>query len=467
MPFSSMRTSVARLSALGGNTGNSLAHEPFESRLSIPGGRRRLPGVSPRCYKIAVLAPSKLRALPGSFWLLWGGSLIDRLGSFVGPFLAIYLTEKRGLSVAQAGIVVSLYGAGSLAAGPTGGALADRFGRRAALVFALSSSALAMLNLALAHSILHVAAATLVLGFVGALYRPAVAAAVADLVAPEQRPRAYGLLYWANNLGFAVAIAAGGALAGQRFSLLFALDGGTSLVFALLVGLWFHESRPPLTAPSSSSARAGGAYRDPLALAFAGSCFLAALVLGQSLSTLPLQMRSHGIALPAFGGLLAINGALIVTIQPFSAQLLRGIARERILAGAALLMGIGFALGGLAHTPALYALSIAVWTLGEIALIPNAMSVMADLAPSAQRGGYQGMFSFAWSLSWCLAPALGSLVLERAGEGALAIGCALSGCAGAGGFLAVAAWGGRRWPSGLAKPAQGGEPREPGSDPVA
>jgi predicted MFS family arabinose efflux permease len=163
-------------------------------------------------------------------------------------------------------------------------------------------------------------------------------------------------------------------------------------------------------------------------------------------------MRAHGVPLPLFGGLLAINGALIVSIQPFSARLLAGIPRERVLAGAALLMGLGFGVGGLATTSQAYAASIAFWTLGEIALIPTAMSVMADLAPSTQRGNYQGLFHFSWSLSWCLAPVLGSQILQQAGSAALAGACALSGCVASGGFLVMAARGGSRWPHGVRSP---------------
>jgi len=40
------------------------------------------------------------------------------LGGFVMPLLALYLTGERGLSVEQAGLVVSLYGAGALLSGP-------------------------------------------------------------------------------------------------------------------------------------------------------------------------------------------------------------------------------------------------------------------------------------------------------------------------------------------------------------
>ena len=49
--------------------------------------------------------------LPRPFWVLWTGMLVNRAGSFVVPFLAIYLTQARGFSAAQAGIVAALYGA--------------------------------------------------------------------------------------------------------------------------------------------------------------------------------------------------------------------------------------------------------------------------------------------------------------------------------------------------------------------
>jgi hypothetical protein len=37
--------------------------------------------------------------LPPAFWYPWTGTLVNRLGAFVLPFLAIYLTASRGFSV--------------------------------------------------------------------------------------------------------------------------------------------------------------------------------------------------------------------------------------------------------------------------------------------------------------------------------------------------------------------------------
>ena len=51
------------------------------------------------------------RDLPRAFWLLWAGGLINRLGTFVQPFLSLYLSSQRGLSIETSGAVVSLVSA--------------------------------------------------------------------------------------------------------------------------------------------------------------------------------------------------------------------------------------------------------------------------------------------------------------------------------------------------------------------
>src|SRR6267142_5701288 len=75
--------------------------------------------------------------LPGVFWTVWWGLVINRLASFVLAFLSIYLVRERGFLPGQAGRGLALYGAGMTIAGPLGGLLADRIGRRATMLTAL------------------------------------------------------------------------------------------------------------------------------------------------------------------------------------------------------------------------------------------------------------------------------------------------------------------------------------------
>ena len=234
----------------------------------------------------AVISPTS-RGLPRSYWLLWTGALINRLGGFVAPFLALYLTGDRGLSVARAGLVVSLFGAGTFFSGPVGGQLADKLGRRHTLVLALVLGALAMLHLGAARSVAHIAVAAFLLGLLGELYRPAVSATIADLVPAQDRVRAFGLLYWAINLGFAFAGVVGGLISSKGFTVLFLADALTTLAFAAIIYLKIPETQPR-PAPGHRPQHWTTPFRDGPFVAFAGLTFAVALIFQQHIVALNL-----------------------------------------------------------------------------------------------------------------------------------------------------------------------------------
>ena len=137
--------------------------------------------------------------LPPAFWYLWTGTLINRIGGFVVPFLTLFLTGRRGLSVPQATFVIALWGGAQLAGSVAGGHAADRIGRRATLLVSLLGFAAVMVVIPLLRGYLPLAAGVAGIGFLGGLYRPAVGAAVADLVPERDRAHAYALLYWATK----------------------------------------------------------------------------------------------------------------------------------------------------------------------------------------------------------------------------------------------------------------------------
>src|SRR2546428_6714391 len=93
-----------------------------------------------------------LRALPRGAWILFAGSFLNKFGTFVLPFLTIYMT-RMGYSTPEAGLAVGSYGIGSLCASLIGGHLADRLGRRKTIVLSMFSWALSMLCLSQAGSL--------------------------------------------------------------------------------------------------------------------------------------------------------------------------------------------------------------------------------------------------------------------------------------------------------------------------
>ncbi len=378
--------------------------------------------------------------LPTTFWWLFGGMFVNRLGGFVLPFLALYLTRQHGFTPQQAGLFVSIYGLGIIGAGPLGGLLADRVGRRATMLVSLAGGGLLTIVFGFLRTPVEMGVATLLLGLVGEMYRPAMQAALGDLVPPGDRVRAFGLVYWAVNLGFGIGLGLAGFLADVSLRLLFVLDGLTSLGFAAMVFLRVGETRP--AAPAAAHRRAPlaellAAWRDRTYVAFLGLYLLFLLFFSQIFTTLPLYMASHGISPGGYGFSMSMNGLVIVLVQPVAGPIVRRFRPSRVLAVGAALAGLGFGAHALASTTPHFAMAAILWTLGEILSLPVSNAVAVEVAPAELRGRYQGALSTCWGIAGLTAPPLGTLVLARLGGAVLWGGCLLLGLLGCGGHLAL------------------------------
>ncbi|SBT48322.1 MDR family MFS transporter [Micromonospora auratinigra] len=369
--------------------------------------------------------------LPRAFWYLWTGTLINRLGSFVLVFLAIYLTQARHFSAAQAGLVIGLWGVGGAVGTTVGGTLADRWGRRPTLLTAHLGAATMMLGLGLARPLWTVALGALLLGMFAEAARPAFGAMMIDVVPEKDRLRAFSLNYWAINLGFACAAVLAGFAAQAGYLLLFVVDAATTVITALIIFTRVKETRSPAAAPSVKDAAPAGALRtiltDRVFLGFVALNLLAALVFLQHISMLPIAMGDSGLSPATYGSVIALNGVLIVIGQLFVPRLIRGRSRSHVLALAALVTGVGFGLTAFAGTAWLYGLTVLIWTVGEMLNSPSNATLIAELSPAALRGRYQGVFSLSWQLAGASAPVLGGLVREHAGNTQLWLGCAALG----------------------------------------
>ena len=376
-------------------------------------------------------------ALPATFWWLFSGQLVNALASFVFPFMALFLRD-RGFSTAQAGLTVSAFGAGTLLAAPLAGTLTDRLGRRPTMLGALLASGTAAALLP-ALPTAAIAPGLAVLGFVSHAYRPAAAAAVADVVPPAQVARAYGLLYWANNLGFGVSLLLGGSLVFLGFGPLFLADAATTLLFAALVWRRVPETRP------ATSGRGGleeAGYRavlgDGVFLGFLGLQICAVVVIFQFMVAVPIDLVSRGVSAAAYGRIMAVNGLLIALLQPAASRLFAARDPSWVLAAGALLLGAGFGSYPFCTSGWGFAAATAVWTLGEILTFPTAAALVANLSPPELRGRYQGAYSLSFGASMLASPILGSLALERLGSRGLWLSCAAVAAAVAGANLAAA-----------------------------
>lgn len=385
---------------------------------------------------------SLVEGLPPTYWLIWTGTLINRLGGFVIPFLTLYLTSQRAIPVSQAALMVSLFGAGSFLAQLSGGELTDRLGRRPVMLMSFFVTPIFMVILGLARDLVLISIATLIVGFFTDLYRPAVGAAIADLVPPESRTRAYGYNYWAINLGAAVAPILAGLMAQYDYLILFIADALTTAIFGFIVLFGIRETRPAQAhhaATQPISERISQLKRAPILLIYSLITLFFGMIYTQGYVSLPLDMQSHGLGPDQYGTAIAVNGFLIILVTIPVSNMARKWPRFETVAIASVLLGLGFGFTALASNFPLFALSVAIWTLGEIAGTSVGPTIIADLSPIDLRGLYQGIFGAAWGLSYFLGPLVGGWVYENLGANTLWIGCLVTGILIAFCYLALSA----------------------------
>lgn len=139
--------------------------------------------------------PSSFRGLPPLVWTLFAGTVVNRLGYLVTPFL-VFLLADRGITGSDISFVLGALGAGHLLGPALGGLLADRIGRRPTMLIGLIGSAVAQGALFLAPGLWTMAASALLLSTAGATVGPAAFALLADSVDTGWRQRAYALFNW-------------------------------------------------------------------------------------------------------------------------------------------------------------------------------------------------------------------------------------------------------------------------------
>ncbi len=401
------------------------------------------PGVAPGLRRRGIWVPrqvtERVEGLPPDFWWLWLGQLVNRAGTFVVPFLALYVTRGRGLSEETAGTVLLAWGIGQLPAQPFGGWLADRVGRVRTLLVATTGSAIALIALGSSARPATLVASAALLGVFGESYRPAVAALIADVVPVADRPRAFGLQFWAINLGFALATSVAGIVSGVSWFLLFVGDAITTMVFGLVVVWRVREPTRP-SAPERPDGAPGSiavVLADRLFLGVLVVSFVYALLYAQVFATLSLQVVADGLSEADFGTLIAVNGVVIVLVQPVVITRIQTWRPGNALALAALVIGTGLGTTVFASTWPTYALTIVVWTLGEIVGATFVAPVVADLAPDDMRGRYQGWFGFAFAGAFAVGPSLGVTVFDRFGGAPVWAGCFVIGLVVAVSWLAM------------------------------
>ena len=179
------------------------------------------------------------RGLPRPIWSLAAVLLVNRAGSMVLVFLALYLTQDLGWALTTAGSIVALHGVGAVIGSLVGGWLTDVIGARAVMAGGLAFSGVTYLMLELPRTPWTLGVLVLVASVAAESFRPANLAALTQMAPPGLEARAVALARLAINLGMAIGPTVGGFLSVYGYHWLFRIDGITCLLAAGTLVLLF------------------------------------------------------------------------------------------------------------------------------------------------------------------------------------------------------------------------------------
>ena len=356
------------------------------------------------------------RGLPQTVWLVSFILLINRSGTMVLPFWALYCTQERSLEPSQAGMLLAIYGVGGIVGSYLGGVWSNRFGPMRILASSLALTAIGFVLLMFAESWSGMVGSLLFLSVSAESCRPASASATAALCPPERHSRAFALNRLAINLGMTLGPTIGGFLAERDFQLLFAVDAVTCLAAAMLAtALAFKKSMKITVAEETeTSAKAHGPWRDAPFLISTGLLFFVALAFFQLLGTYTLFLRDHyGMKESAIGLVFAVNTIVIVFTEMWLIQSVERLNKLKVMAWGALLSCLGFGLIPFGATFPFAVFSVLVWTLGEMLSAPVATAYVSGRATDANRGTYLGIYTMTFAAAFVVAPILGTWIYER------------------------------------------------------
>ncbi|MEO6070719.1 MAG: MFS transporter [Chitinophagaceae bacterium] len=360
--------------------------------------------------------------IPKEVWWLGLVLLINRSGTMVIPFLTVYLTG-RGFSLGEAGLIMGIFGCGSILGGFLGGWLSDRYGFFKVQVASLFMNGILFVILGYMQELWQIAICIFALSSLGDAFRPANAAAVAAYSNEQNRTRCYSLNRLATNLGWAIGPAVGGLLASYNYHLLFWTDGLTCLSAAFMMYFLFAAHQKPAKKRKETTAelKGGSAYKDLIYLKGLFLLLLITICFFQLFSMIPVFYKSEvHLNEATIGFILGLNGLIIAIIEMVLVYKIENKKQSTYyMAIGGFLIGSSFLL--LTINPSLFLVlaGVLVITFGEMFLFPFTNAFWVGRSQHHNRGQYAALYTMTFALGQVLAPTIAAQIALHYGFASL------------------------------------------------
>jgi predicted MFS family arabinose efflux permease len=360
--------------------------------------------------------------LSRAIWLLALAQFINRSGSMVIFFLAVYLKDELLLDFAKVGTIMACYGVGALVGVYAGGRLTDKFGHQPVMVGSLLGGFLLFMVASQTVGFIPLCAVMFLLSAFGDGFRPAGMVAISHYSTPENYTRSVSLYRLAINLGFSIGPAVGGLLAAIDYKWLFRADAATCLLASVFVyfylgadtmGSVFEQKKNE----HEDTERARSPWQDKAYLLFLPMVTIYAMAFFQLFSTMSIYYKDvEHFSEGQIGAILAVNGLLVAAVELLLVYKIekKGSLYRWIMLGALLLL-LSYLLILFVHGFMWFLVIITLVSFSEMLVMPFTNTYMNARSGKANRGQYASLYVMAWSASHIFTPLLSTSVMNQWG----------------------------------------------------
>lgn len=337
-------------------------------------------------------------------------------------FLPLYLSSVLKMEPIHIGVLSGIVPLAATLGGFLAGSLSDVLGRKPVLILSMFAYSVFMIGFALSKEPVLLFLFVFLKGFFSGFFSPVSKALMADVTPSEYRLKVFSLRYLVVNIAYAL---------GPLIGLLADIGGSiesfyvAAAVYCILgVGLLVlikQDTRHPASYNQSDKSSIVIAckviYRDAPLLLFIIGGILSTVVHGQW--SVPL-MQYLGLQVnePAklFAIIVGVNSICVIVFQiPVTriAQKFQPIVSVFMGSSIFALGMLGFAF---ANEWWHFVVSMVVFTMGEVLVIPAEYQLLDQITPAHFRGAYYGAQSFT-TLGSFIGPWLGSVILTHFSSG--------------------------------------------------
>ena len=362
------------------------------------------------------------REFPPKFWIVIAISFIDLIGAtLLFPFFSLYATQKFGIGMAQAGVMLGLSSFFGLLGVVIGGALTDKFGRKKIIIIGLIFSAISSITIGLVDNLIALFPLIIFTGLLSQIAGPAQRAMIADLLPKDKRQEGFSILRVTGNISWLIGPTIAGFVASKSFLALFITDAVISILVALMFFWLIPETKPDtiieIEKHGSSfwqtAAGYGKVLRDTAFMGLMLASILMMLVYVQLYNSLSVFLRdNHGVDAQGYGSLLSTSAVTVILFQFWITRRIKNKPPFIMMAIGAFFYALGFFLFGIVDVFVLFALNVIIITIGEMIVAPSSEALATNFAPADMRGRYMAIYGLTWSIPLTIGPGLAGILVD-------------------------------------------------------